>query len=90
MCAVEFGRTDPPPIIPPLAHVVGWLAKLGGHLGRKSDGAPGAETLWRGLQKLDFGVRVWRLHYPHVQEPPVWLEYPDDYHAPFAPMAQSP
>ena len=32
--------------------------QAGGHLGPKSDGPPGAETLWRGLQKLDFGVRV--------------------------------
>ena len=28
------------------------LAQLGGHLGRKSDGAPGWITLWRGLEKL--------------------------------------
>lgn len=29
------------------------VAMLGGFLGRKSDGEPGAETLWRGLQRLD-------------------------------------
>jgi len=28
------------------------LAGLGGHLGRKSDGAPGWITLWRGLEKF--------------------------------------
>jgi len=26
---------------------------LGGFLGRKGDGEPGTETLWRGLQRLD-------------------------------------
>jgi len=26
---------------------------LGGFLGRKSDGEPGTETIWRGLQRLD-------------------------------------
>jgi hypothetical protein len=29
------------------------VAKLGGFLGRKSDGDPGWQTLWRGWQKLD-------------------------------------
>jgi hypothetical protein len=29
------------------------VAQLGGFLGRKSDGPPGAQTLWRGLQRLD-------------------------------------
>jgi hypothetical protein len=29
------------------------VAMLGGFLGRKGDGDPGAETLWRGLQRLD-------------------------------------
>jgi len=29
------------------------VAMLGGFLGRKGDGEPGAETLWRGLQRLD-------------------------------------
>jgi hypothetical protein len=29
------------------------VAMLGGFLGRKGDGEPGTETLWRGLQRLD-------------------------------------
>ena len=28
------------------------LAKLGGFLGRKHDGEPGWQTIWRGYQKL--------------------------------------
>jgi Transposase DNA-binding/Transposase Tn5 dimerisation domain len=28
------------------------IARLGGHLGRKGDGPPGAKTLWRGLRRL--------------------------------------
>jgi hypothetical protein len=79
LCAVEYQRPDPPPITPPLAHVMGWLAKAGGHLGRKCDGFPGAETLWRGLQKLDYGVRMWLVYHPEVKEPPVWREYPNAY-----------
>jgi hypothetical protein len=29
------------------------IAKLGGYLGRNSDGPPGIKNLWRGLQKLN-------------------------------------
>ncbi len=29
------------------------IAGLGGFLGRKSDGEPGARTPWRGLQRAD-------------------------------------
>jgi hypothetical protein len=33
------------------------IARLGGHLGRKGDGPPGAKTLWRGLRRLhDFVI----------------------------------
>ncbi len=37
---------------PTVAQVVLWIAKLGGFLGRKSDGPPGATVLWRGWQRL--------------------------------------
>jgi hypothetical protein len=29
------------------------VASLGGFLGRKSDGNPGTQTMWLGLQRLD-------------------------------------
>ena len=37
---------------PTVAQVVLWIAKLGGFLGRKSDGPPGVTALWRGWQRL--------------------------------------
>ena len=37
---------------PPLAEVTKWLGGLGGYLGRKGDGLPGAELLSRGLYAL--------------------------------------
>jgi Transposase DNA-binding/Transposase Tn5 dimerisation domain len=37
---------------PPLREAVRWIAKLGGFIGRKSDGDPGAMTMWRGFQSL--------------------------------------
>ncbi|MGV3659943.1 MAG: IS4 family transposase [Prosthecobacter sp.] len=36
------------------------IGRLGGHLGRKGDGHPGAQTLWLGLNKLDVITDVWR------------------------------
>ena len=40
------------------------LAGLGGHLGRKSDGRPGWQTLWRGLEKLLLILRGTRMSAP--------------------------
>jgi hypothetical protein len=42
----------PPPTPPSLNETVRMLASLGGHLGRKNDGHPGAEVLWRGMTRL--------------------------------------
>lgn len=36
------------------------IGRLGGHLGRKGDGHPGAQVLWQGLTKLDTITEVWR------------------------------
>jgi hypothetical protein len=42
------------PALPPtLRQALRMTASLGGFLGRKCDGEPGTETLWRGLQRLD-------------------------------------
>jgi hypothetical protein len=46
-------RKNEIPIQPPtLYQAVMWIGKLGGHLGRKSDGPPGLKTIWLGYQKL--------------------------------------
>ncbi len=37
---------------PTLQQATLWLAKLGGFLGRKSDGYPGVKVLWRGWRRL--------------------------------------
>ena len=46
-------RVPEPEATPPtLAEAVLWIAKLGGFLARKGDGAPGPHVLWRGFQHL--------------------------------------
>jgi len=46
---------------PTLDEAIRVIAKLGGFIGRKSDGEPGTETLWRGLLRLDGMTEGWRL-----------------------------
>jgi len=46
---------------PPLGVAMRMVAQLGGFLGRKGDGNPGATTLWRGLDKLAFITDLFRI-----------------------------
>jgi hypothetical protein len=47
----------PPRKVPTAREVIGWIANLGGYLGRnsgrKSDRPPGTQALWEGLQRAD-------------------------------------
>src|SRR5919202_490823 len=49
---------------PSLADCVRWIARLGGFLGRKSDGEPGVKTLWLGLQRVHDMASIWQLLAP--------------------------
>ena len=58
---VALHRQPPPVIPPPLPAMLGWIAHLGGHLGRKGDGPPGPQALWIGLQRardLAWGMQL--------------------------------
>ena len=58
---VAIHRRPPPVIPPPLPAMLGWIARLGGHLGRKCDGPPGPQALWIGLQRardLAWGMQL--------------------------------
>jgi len=55
---------------PTMREAVRMLARLGGFLGRKNDGEPGTTTLWRGLQRLESGVAVYRILLPHLRHGP--------------------
>jgi Druantia protein DruA/Transposase DNA-binding/Transposase Tn5 dimerisation domain len=51
---IVFKTRKPPPEQPPsLRQMTRSIAQLGGFLARKSDGEPGTQTLWRGLQRMD-------------------------------------
>lgn len=60
LCAHTYQR--PPPQEPPtLGEAIQMIAKLGGHLGRKSDGEPGPMVLWRGLIELSRLAQGWAM-----------------------------
>lgn len=56
--------TSPPSAPPTLRDAVRWIARLGGFLGRRHDGEPGAITIWRGLMRLQDIADTWRLLHP--------------------------
>jgi hypothetical protein len=59
-CTVH--RTAIPPLQPPsFREAIRWIAQLGGFLGRKGDGEPGVQTLWRGWQRLHDIAETWKL-----------------------------
>ena len=57
-CAVV--KRSPEAGEPSLREFIGIIGKLGGHLGRKSDGDPGPQVIWRGLSRVRDFACVWR------------------------------
>jgi hypothetical protein len=50
---VTINKTGLLPSSPPtLEQATKWIGRLGGHLGRKSDGPPGLKTVWQGYLRL--------------------------------------
>ena len=58
-------RVPRPPLVPPtLRQAAHWIGRLGGFLGRPSDGEPGVKVLWRGWTRLQDIVATWSLFRP--------------------------
>jgi hypothetical protein len=65
-----YHPSEPLPDHPPhLQTFIRSLAQLGGFLGRKGDGEPGATTIWRGLSRLHDIARCWLLFSPAARPP---------------------
>lgn len=56
-CAVVKRKKDAGE--PPLSEFIGIIGKIGGHLGRKSDGAPGPQSIWQGLARVRDFACAW-------------------------------
>jgi hypothetical protein len=59
--AFVLNKKKVPQAVPTANTVIRLIAQLGGFLGRKSDGEPGAKTLWQGMR--DIAVFVQGLRY---------------------------
>lgn len=59
LCCYATQNKVPPQTPPTLGDAMRMVALVGGHLGRNSDGHPGTEVLWRGLQRLDTAVDMY-------------------------------
>jgi len=60
-------HTSVPPAEPPtLGQVTRWIAQLGGFLGRRSDGEPGSQVIWQGLQRLHDIALAWQIFHPDL------------------------
>ena len=69
---------------PTLREATRWIGIKGGFQGRRSDGNPGTEVLWHGLQKLDVAIEMYLIYHPDeraglpVEYPPAYLRPPPD------------
>ena len=61
LCCYVNKTPVPPPKPPTMKEAVIMVAAMGGFLGRKSDGFPGTQTLWRGLQRLDTATEMYAI-----------------------------
>lgn len=73
LCVYVSKNPVPPEEPPSLSKAMYMLGGIGGHLGRKSDGPPGAQCLWRGIQRLDTATETYCImtgqHYPQPETP---------------------
>lgn len=61
LCCYTTKSPIPPSQPPSIGEAARMVGAMGGHLGRTLDGPPGAQTLWRGLQRLDPATEVYRV-----------------------------
>jgi hypothetical protein len=68
LCIYANRDANPPQQPPTISEAVNLLGQIGGHLGRKGDGPPGCQILWRALIRLDAAVTMYATL--TSQEPP--------------------
>jgi len=72
LCCYVYKRPVPPEEPPSMGKAVFMVGAIGGHLGRKGDGFPGTQTLWRGLERLYTATEMYaivtRQYYPHPMQ----------------------
>jgi hypothetical protein len=73
LCCYVNKNPLPPEKPPTLKEAVFMVGAMGGHLGRKSDGFPGTQSIWRGLQQLETATAVYVILTQHQSPHPMAL-----------------
>jgi len=71
LCVYVNKNPIPPPEPPSLKEAIRMMAGMGGYLGRKSDGPPGTQTMWRGLQRLETAAEMYGILTGQGTSPPI-------------------
>ena len=66
MAALRSKTTPSSP--PTLQEMIGYIARLGGYLGRKTDKPPGVKAIWLGICKLTHYADAWDLFGPETRK----------------------
>jgi hypothetical protein len=76
LCCYTNKTSQPPETPPSLVEALRMVGKIGGHIGRKSDGMPGTECIWRGIQKLDVAIDMFNI-FTNTNPPQIRHSYTD-------------
>jgi hypothetical protein len=71
LCCYVYQTPVAPETPPSMKEAVRMIGALGGHLGRKGDGPPGTQVLWRGLERLDTAKDMYVIFMPQPPPPPL-------------------
>lgn len=71
LCCYVNETSTPPEEPPTMEEAIRMVGQLGGHLGRKGDGPPGTQTLWRGLQRLETAAQMYEILHQNKEPHPV-------------------
>jgi hypothetical protein len=71
LCCYVNKTSTPPENPPSLREAIYMVGGMGGYLGKKNDGFPGTQTLWRGLQRLDTATEMYVIFTHHDHSPPI-------------------
>ena len=70
LCVYVSKNPIPPGKPPLLMEAIRMMAGIGGFLGRKGDGHPGTQTMWRGLQTLETAAEMYEIFAQRGIPPP--------------------
>lgn len=61
LCCYANKTPTPPDKPPTLAEAIRLVGKIGGHQGRRRDGPPGTQVIWRGIQRLETAAEMYAI-----------------------------